>query len=510
LTSLKEPVIDHTYIQVITTEGGVNMTTLTITNADWEALEGVLASAVTVESVTGSLITVNATFGDGRVAEFLISGTWTGVSGTSLAGLTGSVSGIALNVDGVSQFAATGLALDVSEITEDIFDDLADLVELALGDGVEIEGSDDDDTLSCTVGDDTVDGNLGDDDLFGDIGDDSLSGGDGEDSLDGGDGDDSLNGGIGDDSLHGGSGHDRIDAGSGNDGVTGDLGSDRLIGGGGADRLDGGGGADNLAGGSGNDRLTAGVGTDTLSGGSGNDIYEVDSVDDLIVEVEDRGIDTEVASCSDTLADNIENLVLTGSAALNGTGNAAANVITGSVGANILSGGLGDDDLRGNGGADSLSGGSGADDLAGGSGDDRLYADAGNDILNGGTGSDVLSGGRGHDRLRGGEGADSFRLQSRSGTDSDAILDFSSADDTIQLENSVFTALGSTATGALGAGNFVANASGAAVDANDFIVYETDTGRVFYDADGSGAGAAVVIAVVGTGSALTAADFTLI
>jgi Ca2+-binding RTX toxin-like protein len=89
----------------------------------------------------------------------------------------------------------------------------------------------------------------------------------------------------------------------------------------------------------------------------------------------------------------------------------------------------------------------------------------------------------------------------------DTITDFVAVDDTIQLSKAIFTAL--TATGTLSATNFVASASGAAVDSNDYVLYNTTTGALYYDADGSGSGAAVEFAVLGTFShpAITNSDF---
>jgi Ca2+-binding RTX toxin-like protein len=84
----------------------------------------------------------------------------------------------------------------------------------------------------------------------------------------------------------------------------------------------------------------------------------------------------------------------------------------------------------------------------------------------------------------------------------DTITDFNVLDDTIQLENAIFTKL--TSTGRLNAGNFVTDRPR---DSNDYIIYNSKTGGLSYDADGNGAAAAVQIAVLGTGLALTNADF---
>ncbi len=80
--------------------------------------------------------------------------------------------------------------------------------------------------------------------------------------------------------------------------------------------------------------------------------------------------------------------------------------------------------------------------------------------------------------------------------------------DTIRLENAVFAKL--TVTGVLNAGFFKANLNRTATDADDYIVYETDTGKLFYDADGSNAGAAIQFATLTTKPVLTNADFFVI
>ncbi len=139
--------------------------------------------------------------------------------------------------------------------------------------------------------------------------------------------------------------------------------------------------------------LTSELGLDVLIGLAGDDIYSVNDTGDIVVEEAGagEGNDTVNSSASYTLSENVENLVLSGTAALYGIGNDGANTITGNSGANLLSGGEGDDTLDGGVGNDILDGGNGDDDLTGG---------AGNDTLDGGNGDDDLTGGAGDDLYR--------------------------------------------------------------------------------------------------------------
>jgi len=205
-----------------------------------------------------------------------------------------------------------------------------------------------------------------------------------------------------------------------------------------------------LNGGDGNDTLNGGAGVDTLIGGLGNDIYQVDSTTDIITENASAGTDTIQSSVTYTIASlaNIENLTLTGSSAINGTGNAANNSLTGNSANNTLNGGDGNDTLNGGAGNDSLIGGNGndfayyysstgsvtvnlatgtasdglggtdtlsqienvqgsntaGDNLTGDANNNTFYSYGGNDILNGGDGNDTLIGGAGNDLLTGGTG----------------------------------------------------------------------------------------------------------
>lgn len=246
-------------------------------------------------------------------------------------------------------------------------------------------------TLSGLGGNDSLDGAAGADDLDGGDGDDALRGGADNDSLHGGLGRDDLRGDAGDDFIEGGDGADKVDGGDGDDEIRGDAGNDNLKGGAGEDHLYGGADADVLDGGAGND---------ILEGGLGNDTYYIgqDGRLDAVVEDADAGIDTVSSGASiKTLFNNVENLILTGTA-LHGGGNELANKITGNIYNN------------------------------------SLYGFGGNDVIDGGTGDDVINGGDGNDTLTGGKGADTFvfdsaiALSSMGGIkQSDSILDFNFA-----------------------------------------------------------------------------------
>jgi Ca2+-binding RTX toxin-like protein len=134
---------------------------------------------------------------------------------------------------------------------------------------------------------------------------------------------------------------------------------------------------------------------------------------------------------------------------------------------------------------------------------------AGADMLQGGSGSDLLDGGLAADTLIGGAGEDSFRFSTELGSGNvDKINDFNVMQDMIMLDSLIFKDLGDE--GALPFGAFHKSASGVAGDADDHIIYDTDSGALFFDADGSGEGAAVQFALLDKNLNLTADDFILI
>jgi trimeric autotransporter adhesin len=119
--------------------------------------------------------------------------------------------------------------------------------------------------------------------------------------------------------------------------------------------------ANTLTGGAGNDSLNGMAGADTLVGGAGNDTYFVDNTADITTEAANEGTDTVNATLAWTLGNNLENLTLLGTTAINGTGNTLANVLTGNSAINVLTGLAGNDTLDGGAGADTLVGGTGND-----------------------------------------------------------------------------------------------------------------------------------------------------
>lgn len=262
--------------------------------------------------------------------------------------------------------------------------------------------------------------------------------------------------------------------------LSGEAGNDTLVNTADGGVLLGGRGADSLQGGDGQDFLDGGRGADTMAGGAGNDAYAVDDALDTIVEQADGGIDTVSAYVSWTLGANLEALVLFGGA-LDGTGNGGDNTITGTDGRNTL---------LGLGGQDSLDGGLGRDLLDGGTGADTLR---------GGAGSDTLIGGIGADLLRGEAGGDVFRYLSAA-EGGDQIIGFDTAEDRFEVSAGGFGG-GLVAGQALTNKQFVANTTGLATRAGmGQFVFDTDDGILWWDHDGLGGDAAVLIAVLSAGS----------
>ncbi len=287
---------------------------------------------------------------------------------------------------------------------------------------------------------------------------------------------DYMQGNNGNDQLYGNSGYDEIKGGLGNDQLYGDQDNDYLYGQLGNDTLFGGTQNDQLYGNEGNDTLNGGTGTDTMIGGAGNDRYYLGY--DVIDVITDNGLSTDIDTVvmpyqlsSYTLPVGIEK-----------------GIITVGVLASSLNGNDGNNALMGNDGNNTLNGG------------------AGSDLLFGGLGDDVLNGGMGNDALSGGSGKDTFLFNTAITENVDRIADFKPADNTIKLENLIFAKL--TATGVLDVSQFVKGT--AALDSNDYVIYNTTTGAVTYDSDGSGADQGVIIVMLGVNLAVTNTDFVVI
>ena len=150
------------------------------------------------------------------------------------------------------------------------------------------------------------------------------------------------------------------------------------------------------------------------------------------------------------------------------------------------------------------------ENLTGSNFNDSVYGNSAANAINGGAGNDVIKGYAGNDTLTGGSGSDTFNFNTalNAATNVDTITDFNVAADTIQLDDAIFTVL---AVGTLAAAAFAANGTGLAGDSSDRIIYETDTGKLFYDRDGSGVSFdGIQFAKVSTGLSLTNADFMVI
>lgn len=194
--------------------------------------------------------------------------------------------------------------------------------------------------------------------------------------------------------------------------------------------------------------LNGGAGNDTMAGGTGSDTYVVDNGSDLVVENLNEGLDTVESSVTYTLGANLENLTLTGTAAINGTGNALGNILVGNGGANVLAGGMGDDTYTidyndtvieyANEGTDTVQSfvtyvlgdtlehltlmGSSAINGTGNAGNNVLIGNYGNNVITGGGGNDYLSGGySGNDTLLGGLGDDTYVVNTTTVTILEAV-----------------------------------------------------------------------------------------
>ncbi|EBW1603786.1 peptidase, partial [Salmonella enterica subsp. enterica serovar Kottbus] len=272
--------------------------------------------------------------------------------------------------------------------------------------------------------------------------------------------------------------------------IGGEVGNIAIVYGSVIENAIGGRGSDAIYGNAADNVIDGGHGWDTMHGGIGNDVYYVDTIYDTIVEYTNGDLDRVYSSASYVQPMNVEEMVLIGSRPIRASGNSQANTIFGNDAANRLLGMDGDDVLHGEGGNDLLEGGLGADSMFGGSGNDRFVVDnisdaiteyategldsvtasvsyvlganienmtlsgsrnvnaTGNELANvlrGNSGNNIIGGGAGNDRLFGGAGRDSFQFDTAPAViNRDTILDFTSGEDRIQLDNAVMAELGLT------------------------------------------------------------------
>ena len=170
-----------------------------------------------------------------------------------------------------------------------------------------------------------------------------------------------------------------------------------------------------------------------------------------------------------------------------------------------INGTAGNDTLVGTASTDIISGLGGNDRLQGSGGNDSVLGGAGNDFVFGNDGTDWVEGGAGNDNVGGGGGQDSFVFREAGGTNADVFNDFSSGWDNIQLDAAFFN-LGAAGQFTSGDARFWSSTSGTAHDADDRIIYNTTTRQLWYDADGNGSGAALLIGTLNTGATVTATD----
>lgn len=525
---------------------GVNVELLTLTGTGASSGTGNgLDNIITGNTGANTLI---GNDGDDALYGGLGNDTLTGGAGNDvLRGDAGSDSMNGGLGDDTYWVDATGDKVSESLITDEGTDTVKSYVNYTLGTNLEnlrLFGS----ALSGTGNNaaNTIDGNNLNNILLGQGGDDTLRdiyGG--NDILDGGAGNDIMAGGFGDDTYFVDSVDDILfeDVSEGNDTVKTALTTYTL-----GDNLENlvlTGTASQTATGNDQNNTVTGNGRSILRGEGGNDTYIVSGTDQA-VEGESEGTDTVKSSVAYTLFANLEHLVLTGKGNINGIGNDGANLLVGNDGANTLFGLVGNDILNGGKGADTMFGGSGDDTywvdatgdkvyendistpLADHGGTDVIYSTVactlgayvenlmltgigaiggtgnglGNTIkgnsmgntLKGEGGDDILFGGRGNDVLTGGAGNDMFVFDSAlsATTNKDSITDFAAANDKIGLSSTVFGAL----AGGFTTDNFKSNATGLAEDVNDFIIYNTSSGALFYDANGSAAGVGVQFATL--------------
>lgn len=378
---------------------------------------------------------------------------------------------------------------------------------------------------------DIVTGDDKDNNLFTYDGNDTIVGGGGNDVVNGGSDDDVAEGDAGDDTFIVSSGEDDFDGGEGSDyldfyyaiaGVTLSLASGTVdfenVSGTGTttfsgvenawgsafdDMITGDDGANILLSGDGNDTVEGGAGDDTINGSTGDDtINGGDDDDKLVLSSGDDEIDGgDGSDALDFFYSETGVTVSVDDASVEFTNDVGSGT---AVFLNI-------EDILGSNFGDVLSGNADSNWLAGRDG---------NDLLTALDGDDVLSGGNGNDTMNGGIGADAFVFTSAAHNTKnfDVIDDFVAVDDGLYFDDAVFKLTGTGAETemrsykfkALDAIQFQSGEGSAALNKNVRLIYETDTGILYYDADGSKSGKAIRVAELDSGLALTSGDFFVV
>lgn len=415
-----------------------------------------------------------------------------------------------------------------------------------------------------TVGDDVFTGNA--DANFGFSGNDTITDGGGFNSLYGGTGNDSI-------AILGVDASEVVDGGAGSDTLIGSAivngtvynlatgrvvegtiievatGFENVIGTSANEIMVGSSIGNTLSGGGGDDSINGGLGSDKVYGGAGNDTIFVNSTGDSVFEAIGGGTIDRVFASSNfvlTAGSEVERLSAgnsAGAVAINLYGNAFSQTISGNAAVNVLSSGAtgGVDVLQGFGGNDIYrvfnfgdiiveTAGNGTADRVVAAVSFALAADdniefmstanpagiapinlRGNALaqtLQGNAGANQLNGLAGSDTMTGGAGADAFMFNSALGpANVDIITDYNVVADRILLENAVF---GGLVAGVLGAAAFTANLAGLATDGSDRIIYETDTGFLWFDADGTGGIGRVRFADLASGLLMSAGEFAVV
>ena len=364
----------------------------TTTFSRFEALSGTVIGSTFADSITiGATFTGNASVNGGDGLDIITGGSGNdllngGIGKDFLFGGDGNDTLDAGDAGGDGLTGALGDDLYIFyngsvTITENISEGI-DTIRVTMGVGETYYLDENFENLEL-VGPDVADGygNDADNIITGNASANWLDGQNGNDTLIGGDGQDTLNGSTGADSMSGGNGDDvyyvddvgdvvtdtssldfqdkvlasvdytlgiysfledlELISGAGNLNGTGNGWHNIITGNEGDNQLFGLEGQDSLIGGYGNDTLDGGTSDgigDTMQGGYGNDVYIVDEAADSVTNFSGQGTDRVEASISYTLLLNTENLLLTGSSNLNGTGNLGNNVLTGNSGNNLLSG----------------------------------------------------------------------------------------------------------------------------------------------------------------------------